>query len=248
LLRHLENMNLMEKTAIIFTSDHGFYFGEHGGLFGKSVTVLEKDEKLVPIPWDRGGWIPAPYEIVKKGPSMGKESRGGWEDSPLYEEVAAVPLFIYVPGVAPGTCDGLTSAVDLMPTVLDIMGQEIPSFVEGRSLLPMVKDPSTQGREYVLTSEPFANPGEYTHMVDGIARPLIKAPITTITTQEWSLLYNIEPGMSELYNLKNDPQQEKNIISENVDVARSLHKLLVNFMRETNVSRERVKTRLELRL
>ena len=34
-LRRLENMGLMENTAIIFTSDHGFYFGEHGGLFGK---------------------------------------------------------------------------------------------------------------------------------------------------------------------------------------------------------------------
>jgi arylsulfatase A-like enzyme len=248
LLRHLENMSLMEKTAIIFTSDHGFYFGEHGGLFGKSVTVLEKDEKLVPIPWDRGGWIPAPYQIVKKGPSKRKESRGGWEDSPLYEEVAAIPLIVYVPGVTPGTCDGLTSAVDLMPTVLDIMGQEVPSFVEGRSLLPMVKDPSLGGRKYVLTSEPFANPGEYTHMVDGVARPLIKAPITTVTTEEWSLLYNIEPGLSELYNLKNDPRQERNVIHENIDVARELHQQLVRFMQETHVSPERVKTRLELKL
>ncbi|MGD9043189.1 MAG: sulfatase, partial [Desulfobacterales bacterium] len=36
-LRRAENMGLMENTAIIFTSDHGFYFGEHGGLFGKMV-------------------------------------------------------------------------------------------------------------------------------------------------------------------------------------------------------------------
>ncbi len=36
-LKRLENMNLMEKTAIIFTADHGFYFGEHGGLFGKMI-------------------------------------------------------------------------------------------------------------------------------------------------------------------------------------------------------------------
>ena len=35
LLKSVENMGLMDKTAIIFTTDHGFYFGEHGGLFGK---------------------------------------------------------------------------------------------------------------------------------------------------------------------------------------------------------------------
>jgi arylsulfatase A-like enzyme len=32
LLRTIDNMGLTEKTLIIFTSDHGFYFGEHGGL------------------------------------------------------------------------------------------------------------------------------------------------------------------------------------------------------------------------
>ena len=36
-LRQVENMGLMEDTAIMFTTDHGFYFGEHGGLFGKNL-------------------------------------------------------------------------------------------------------------------------------------------------------------------------------------------------------------------
>ncbi len=32
LVRRVENMGLMDNTAIIFTSDHGFFFGEHGGI------------------------------------------------------------------------------------------------------------------------------------------------------------------------------------------------------------------------
>lgn len=36
LMQRLESLDLLEKTAIIFTSDHGFYFGEHG-YFGKAV-------------------------------------------------------------------------------------------------------------------------------------------------------------------------------------------------------------------
>ena len=46
LLRRVENMGLMEKTAIIFTSDHGFYFGEHGGLFGKMTFDKRSDGRL----------------------------------------------------------------------------------------------------------------------------------------------------------------------------------------------------------
>ena len=41
LLRCVENMGLMEKTAIIFTTDHGFLFGEHGGTF-REVGVYER--------------------------------------------------------------------------------------------------------------------------------------------------------------------------------------------------------------
>jgi arylsulfatase A-like enzyme len=258
LLRQLENMNLTGKTAIIFTSDHGFYFGEHGGLFGKSVAYLGPDEKLVPItqeerlipvPEDEV-WVPAPYKVKRIGAAgeITNERTGGWVDSPLYEEVAAIPLFIHLPNIPPGTYDGLTSAVDLMPTVLDIMEQEIPSFVEGHSLLPAVRDTSVRGRDYVITTEPFANPGERTHIVDGIGRPLVKAPMTTITTKEWSLLYNIEPGLSELYDLTTDPNQEKNVISKYPDVARELHQLLVKFIHETKVTDDRARLRLELRL
>ena len=43
LLRMVENMGLTEETAIIFTSDHGFYFGEHGGLFGKMTFAKRPD-------------------------------------------------------------------------------------------------------------------------------------------------------------------------------------------------------------
>ena len=39
----VENMGLMESTAIVFTSDHGAYFGEHDGMFGKKVMGKRPD-------------------------------------------------------------------------------------------------------------------------------------------------------------------------------------------------------------
>ena len=46
LMRRVENMGLMENTAFVFTSDHGFYFGEHGGLFGKMTFAKRPDGSL----------------------------------------------------------------------------------------------------------------------------------------------------------------------------------------------------------
>jgi arylsulfatase A-like enzyme len=152
-----------------------------------------------------------------------------------------------MPGVPPAVYSGLTSAVDLMPTVLDVMGQEIPSRVEGKSLLPMIKDQKVAGREYVVSAHPFLNAGDSLRSIDDFPRVTEKDSTATVTTDEWTLLYNTEPGLSELYNLKSDPGQEKNVIREYPDKARELHQLLVRYMRETNISKHLLEPRLELR-
>ena len=244
LLRHLENMNLMDKTAILFTTDHGFYFGEHPDLFGKVTRTRNSSGKNVMLQQSeseretREKHEPKPTDVLSEA----------WDHSPLYEEITAIPLLIYMPGSRPGTYDGLTSAVDLMPTVMDIMGQEIPPFVEGKSLLPMIKDPSLPGREYVLTTHLFVNPGECVRSVDDVSRMMAKSSATTVTTDEWTLIYVVDAGLSELYHLPSDPKQEKNVIKEHPEIAQKLHEYMVKFMRDTNVPKQKLEPRLELRL
>jgi arylsulfatase A-like enzyme len=219
LMRKAENLGLMDKTVIIFTSDHGYYFGEHGGLYGKMVFSMNPREKI-----------------------------GTWGRSPYYEEVTRIPLFIYMPGIPAGSYGGLTSAIDLMPTVMDVMGQEIPSDVEGRSLLPMMRDPSLPGYEHVFSSSSFVNAGGTDNSVDSVMRYTEHDSMATVTTEDWTLLYDTAPGGSELYNLKSDPRQEKNVISSHQDVARELHRLLVKHLRDTNLAQDKLEPRLELRL
>jgi arylsulfatase A-like enzyme len=221
LMRKVENLGLMENTAIILTSDHGYYFGEHGGLFGKMVFAKDTD---------------GPNQI------------GVWSRSPYYEEVTHIPLLFYVPGQPAGSYSGLTSAIDLMPTVMNLMGQAIPSTVEGRSLLPLMQDPRKPGYEHVFSSSSFVNPGETDNSVDGGTRFAEKASMATVTTADWTLLYDIEAGGSELYNLKADPGQTKNVIGRHGDVARELHKLFVKHMQDTHVPKAKLDLRLELKI
>ncbi len=225
LLKSVENMGLMDKTAVIFTTDHGFYFGEHGGLFGKMNSDKFPDGTLRPY----------------------GEPGSKWAYSPLFDELIHLPLLIHAPGISPGVYKGLSSAVDVMPTVLDLMEMEIPGFVQGKSLMPGMQDASLPGREYVVSSIPFANPGDPVHSVDDLLRPLSDHPVTTITSGEWSLLYSPQEGLSELYNLSSDPNQLKNVIGAHTDDAREIHQLLVKFKCETQVPDRVLRPRLELR-
>jgi len=47
LLKKTEDLGLLDNTAIIFTTDHGFYFGEHG-LIGK-VTLIREEVNHIPL-------------------------------------------------------------------------------------------------------------------------------------------------------------------------------------------------------
>jgi len=231
LLRRIENMGLMENTAIIFTSDHGFYFGEHGGLFGKMVYEMGTDKQYPALDdWD-------------------KQIEGGiWAYSPLYEEIINIPLLMYIPGGPVGDCGQLTSAIDVMPTVLELLGCDKPDFVQGQSLLPKTSDPTVCGREFTVSSIPFANPGDPVRSVDNFLR-MLKAPIvTTVTSEKYSLLYSPEQGRSKLFDLTHDPGQQKNILSDKPDVGKDLHQYLVKFMRDTKLADYLMQPRLELNI
>ena len=171
-----------------------------------------------------------------------------WSYSPLFEEIVHLPLLVRAPGASPGVYRGLSSAIDVMPTVLDLLGLDIPDFVQGRSLAPAVGDATRSGRDYVVSSIPFANPGDGVQSVDNFLRDLKDPPVTTVTAGQWSLLYSPAPGVSQLYNLASDPRQLDNVIDRHADVARDVHRLLVEFMRETRVPDRLLGPRLELRL
>lgn len=226
LLRKVENMGLLDRTAVIFTSDHGFYFGEHGGLFGKMTYTKGADGTL----------------------QAHRDRLASWDHSPLYEEVVALPLLISVPGAVPGAYAGVTSAIDVMPTVLDWLEQPAPAWVEGRSLLPAMRNPQTPGRAFAVSTIPFANPDDEVNSVDNVSRKLQEPLVTTVTSAEWAFLYTPVPGRSELFHLPSDPRQEQDVIGKHPEVARDHHRVLLEFMRETRVPPRLVEPRRELRL
>lgn len=158
-LKALEETKKLDNTMVIFTSDNGYFWGEHG---------------------------------------LGDKR---W----AYEESIRDPLLIRYPKlVKPGSrIDQLVLNIDIAPTLLELGGAPIPQAVEGRSILPLFKQEKVDWRKSIF--------GEY-YFEKGFPRtPTWKA----IRTAEWKLIHYPElEGMDELYNLKKDPFEMKNVIHE----------------------------------
>jgi len=191
LLQKIEDLGLRESTAVLFTTDHGFYHGEHG--------------------------------------RIGKHTIGG-EPWPLYEEVAHIPLMVRTPGMRKGRrVSTLVQPVDLMPTILDLCGVREPKTMDGMSFAPVLEGKRMAGRRYAFTAGGLNE-----------AKGHLNTPVT-VTGGNWSLILGVTRKYIELYDLKSDPGQKKNVAKKHPEVVRKLHKAFVRFLEGVGASAERFK-------
>jgi len=226
LLERIESLGLMDHTAIFFTADHGFYFGEHG-IFGKGLFRSEHGFRVGPDMRHRGQ-----YSFTFKNPETGELTIGiaEWQRSPLYEETTRIPLIVYLPKTGAGRIDALVSSPDLMPTILELMNVEIPQTVQASSLVPLLKGEQTRVHDFVVTSWPLHQPGFKLRVVDDVERTAAEVLPSTITDGEWTLICSVKGEPVELYHMPSDPKQQQNVVEGNETAARKLHGKLITFL------------------
>jgi iduronate 2-sulfatase len=77
---------------------------------------------------------------------------GFWQKMDLHEEVVRVPFIISVPGMKPGRSKSFVELVDIYPTCTDLLGVPAPDSVQGKSLVPLLRDPSATVRDNTALS------------------------------------------------------------------------------------------------
>ncbi len=199
LLEALDRMELWDDTLVIFTSDHGFYHGEHGYI-GKVQLTRQN-------------------VICKR-----------W---PLYETIARPPLIACGPGIAPGQrIPAFAQPPDLMPTILNLAGADVPEQCQGMSLAPALRGQSAATRDFAITSLTFAQDTE------------ARAP-SSLRNGDYLYVYGGDECESELYDLTVDPEETRNIIAEETDAARAMHRSYLDVLRELECPAEWLEGRAE---
>lgn len=160
------------------------------------------------------------------GDMMG--SHGLLEKCVMYEEAVKVPLLMRLPGQTESRrIVGPVSQVDLIPTLLDYMGEPLPSFLEGKSLRSVMDSASGTAEDDVFVEwngddRFFGNlidTDRYPPYLEGLAGKdealaALADPIRTIITPDgWKLNWSAREE-NELFNLHDDPQELENLAYE----------------------------------
>lgn len=176
IVRTLGGLHRLRNTYVIFTSDNGFFFGEHRLTGGKFLA---------------------------------------------YEPSTHLPLLIRGPGIRPRTRSGeLAENIDLAPTILELARAKADRSMDGRSLVPYVRDPRLRSRRpilfesFVQTNDVEAG-GDVARSADARrqgASASITAPPKDYAGIRLGPYKYIEwpSGEKELYDLEKDPYELNN--------------------------------------
>jgi len=159
----LEGADQLDKTVFVFTSDHGYWYGEHG---------LSVERRLA------------------------------------YEEAARIPLLVRYPKLvkAGRLTDEMVLSIDLAPTLLELAGFEPPHTMDGRSLVSLLQGtrPDDWRTSFLI---------EY--YTDTVFPRVLNMGYKAVRTQRYKYIdYTDLDGMDELYDLKSDPYEMKNLIDD----------------------------------
>jgi len=160
------------------------------------------------------------------GEELYQHNRYLYHSCSVYQTTLHVPFGIAAPGLIPagGRVPQVVELIDVLPTLLDLVGVAAPAEQHGRSLVPYLERPGAAGRGLPAFSEYGSS------------------PIHTVLQDHWKLVHNPE-GFSpicipnappnhypiareELYDLSRDPGEKENLAAREPAKVAELARLL----------------------
>ena len=218
--RRHEQFNFGPRLEDLYDGEVAYFDHHSGRLFDWMESAGRMKDTMIVIMTDHGE-------------SLGE--RGIYRHSTqLYNEQVRTPLIIYVPNLEPRRIPDYVTTVDLGPTILNTVGLEHPKECAGVSLMPLMK------------GEPFTHPPVYGEQSFDYISRFVRPEQTVhkeskkymvITQEGYKLIFNRNANSFELFNLKEDPREERNLYELETEKAEELKRLIGRYIDVVTASR-----------
>lgn len=119
-----------------------------------------------------------------------------------YEGATHIPFFISggynaLKCVRNSVCNSLIELRDILPTIVDYAGGDIPKNIDGKSLLPLLEKPLEDIRDYLHGEHSYGDKSNH-----------------FIVTKKDKYVWFYKTGEEQYFNMEDDPMEEKNLIKD----------------------------------
>jgi len=137
-----------------------------------------------------------------------------------YQELTHVPLLLILPDGrwAGQRIQAPVQTLDIYPTILSLLGAEIPGELQGENLVDAMEGKSDPRRPVFSEARVKKN-----------LRPANWGQLIAVRSGEWKLIYNRTKRSAELYHLKEDPGETRNLVDRERERARELLRLVAAY-------------------
>lgn len=144
----------------------------------------------------------------------------------LYQESTGIPLIIRIPGQKRAVrLQGPASQIDLMPTLLDLLGQPVPGHLHGQSVAPRMREAVKEGAGQVDLRDDLS---DCVSVQEDFSRSLL-------SRDGWRYSMYAPTGEWELFDLNNDSGERINLAkdSAHLDRAKEMHERILQWQQRT---------------
>lgn len=196
-----KNRNNPELAAMLESIDEGV-----GMIRSKLQELGIARQTMLAFMSDNGGEM----NVTSNAPLHGGKSQ-------LYEGGIRVPFIISWPGNdRPGSeCQTPVNSADLYPTFLQVGGAGIPADLDGQSMVGLIGHPSSERERTMFWYYPLDKP----HSLGGRSSAAVRR-------NEFKLIQFLDTSQAELYDLREDPGESKDLSRSNTAKTEELRKLL----------------------
>jgi hypothetical protein len=212
---------------------HGYYAAvsytdAQVGILLNTLDSLGILKNTVIVLWGDHGWHLGDHDL--------------WEKHTNFEQATRAPLIFAAPNMKPGRTTGLSEHVDIFPTVCALAGVPVPAQLDGKSLLPLMKDNKAAVKEFSVSQYPrklnkelLKKSGFTNNNIMGYSLRTAQYrftvwmnDFTSKTAFDASKVY-----ATEMYDYAKDPLEKVNVVNDKnyTTVSKELYNKMVEFFK-----------------